>query len=89
MRIIFALALVPSFVLMAPGLALAQEDWAVERESSEAQQLSWCHEGSVYKQDQNGRLIELVNCAKSGLRCAEETRIIGGGQRVVFAVCAK
>ena len=50
--------------------------------------LSWCDNGRVMQEDSNGKVVVQLDCARDGLACRSQERILGGG-RVSFATCVK
>lgn len=83
-KILFALTLISSF--SAP--AFADIDDPSDVGAPRVRYLSWCDNGRVMQEDGNGRAVVQLDCARDGLVCRSQERILGGGY-VSFATCVK
>jgi hypothetical protein len=82
MKILFALA-----VVCSPA-AFADIDDPSDVGPPDVRYLSWCEDGRVMEEGARGFPQVKFDCARDGLVCKSEERIIGGG-RVSFATCQK
>lgn len=82
-KILFALSLI-SFA----SAASADIDDPSDVGYPEVRYLSWCDSGRVMEEGARGFAQVKFDCARDGLVCKAQERIIGGG-RVSFASCVK